>query len=60
MPYDDLSCSESEFQTVGATTVRVLILGMDNKWKPDERSYLGEGAGEMMENRYDSSSEERV
>ena len=39
--------SESEFQRVGTSTEKgrvpawVLNLGTDNKWKPDERSFLG-------------------
>ena len=32
----------------------------DNKWKPDERSSLGLGARESMENRYEGSPEEII
>jgi len=56
MLFDNLTCSESEFQRVAW----VLTLGTDNKWKPDEQSSLGLGAKESMENRYEGSSEERV
>jgi len=31
----------------------VLTLGIDNKWKPDERSSLGFGARESMEIGYE-------
>jgi len=66
MLFDDLTSSESEFQRVGTTTEKarlpawVVTLETDNKWKPDEWSYLGLGAKESMENRYDGSSEETV
>jgi len=66
MLFDDLSCSESEFQRVGTPTEKarvpgwVLTLGTDNEWKPDERSSLGSDAKESMENRYEGSPEERV
>jgi len=66
MLFDDLICSESEFQRVGTATEkawvpgRILTLGTYNKWKPDERSSLGLGAKERMENRYEGSPEERV
>jgi len=64
MLFDDLTCSEREFQRVGIATDKarvlawVLILGKDNKRKPDERSSLGLGDKESMEN--EGSSEERV
>jgi len=62
--FDDFICSESEFQRVGTATelvpAWVLTLETDNKWKTDERSYLGLGAKESMENRYEGSPEERV
>jgi hypothetical protein len=63
MLFDDLACSESEFQRVGTETentrvpVWVLTLGTDNKWKSDEQSSLGLGAKESMENRYEWSEE---
>ena len=64
MIFDDLTCSESEFQRVGTATEKlpawVLTLGTDNKWKPNERCSLGLGAKESMENRYEGSPEERV
>jgi len=66
MLFDDLTRSESEFQRVGTATekardpVWVLTLRTDNKWKPDERSSLGLGDKESMENRYEDSPEERV
>ena len=59
MLFDDLTCSESEFQIVGTTTEKarisawVLTLGTHKKWKPDERISLGLGARESMENRYE-------
>jgi len=62
MLFGDLTCSESEFQREGTATVKawvpawVLTLGTDNKWKPDERSSLGLGARESMENRYEGST----
>jgi len=51
MLFDDVTCLESEFQKVGIATEKpwVLILGTDNKWKPDERSSLDLGAKENME-----------
>ena len=64
MFFDDLT--ESEFQRVGTATekardpARVLTLGTDNKWKPDEQSIVGLGARESMENRYEGSPKERV
>jgi len=64
MLFDDLTCSESEFQRVQTATekirVWVVTLGTDNKWKPDGRSSLSLGAKESVENRYDGSPEERV
>jgi len=66
MLFDDITCSESEFQRVGIATEKarvpacVLTLGTDNKWKPDERSSLGLGARESMEKRYEGSPEEKV
>ena len=66
MLFDDLTCSVSEFQRVGTTTkkarvsVWILILGTDNKWKLDERSSLGLGAKESMENRYEDSPETKI
>ena len=47
MLFDDLTCSESEFQRVGIATEKALVpawvstLGTANMWKPDKRSYLG-------------------
>jgi len=49
--FDYLTCSEIKFRWVG--TAWVLSLGTDNKWKPDERSCLGLGAKDSMENRYE-------
>ena len=49
--------SGSDFQRVGTGTetarvpALVLTLETDNKWKPDERSSVGLGAKESMENR---------
>jgi len=66
MLFDDLTCSESEFQRVGTVIKNsrvpgwVLTLGTNNKWKPDERNSLVMGAKESMENRYQGSPEERV
>ena len=66
MLFDDLTCSESEFQRVGTATGKagvpawVITLGTDNKWKPDEQSSLGLGAREGMENRYKGPPVERV
>jgi len=66
MLFDDLTSSESEFQRVGTATEKarvpawVLTLGTDSKWKPDERSSLGLGDKESMENIYEGSLEERV
>jgi len=65
MLFDDLTCSESEFQRVVKATENVrlpawvLTLGRD-KWKWDERSSLGLGAKTNMKNRNESSPEERV
>jgi len=58
MLFDDLTYSGSAFQRVGTATEKtgvltwILTLRTDNKWKPDERSYLGFGAKESMENIY--------
>jgi len=66
MLFDDVTCSESEFQRVGTAVEKtwipawVLTLGADNKWKPDKQSSLSLGARVSMENRYESSPEERV
>jgi len=66
MLFDDLTYSGSEFQRVGTATEKarvaawVLNLWTGNKWKSDGRSFLILGARESMENRYDSSPEERV
>jgi len=66
MIFDDLTCPWREFQWVGTATEKarvsawVLTLGTVNKWKPDERSSLGLGARESMENRYEGFPEERV
>jgi len=66
MLFDDLICPGSEFQIVETATEKtrvpawVLTLGTDNKWKPDERSSLGLGAKESMENRYEGYPEERL
>jgi len=63
MLFDDVTCSESEFQRVGTATEKsrvpawVLTMGTDNKWKRDERSSLGLGAKESMDNRYEGSPE---
>jgi len=37
-----------------------LTLVTNNKWKPDERSYLALDDKESMENRYEGCREERV
>jgi len=64
--FDDLTCSESEFQRVGTATEKeqvpawVVTLGTDNKWKPNDWSYLGLGAKDSMENRHERFPEERV
>ena len=55
MLFDDLTCSEGEFQWVRTATekawvpVWVLTLGTDNNWKPDEWSSPGLGTKESME-----------
>jgi len=38
----------------------LLTLGIDIKWKPDERSSLDFGARERIANKYECSPEERV
>jgi len=61
MLFDDLTCPGSEFQRVGmGQRLNVLTLVTDSKIKSDEQSSLGLGARESMENRYESSMEERV
>ena len=66
MLIDDLKCSGSDFQREGAATEKVrvpesvLTLARESKWKSDERSSLGLGVRESMENRYRVSSKERV
>jgi hypothetical protein len=66
MLFNDLTCSESEFQRVVTATEKarvpawVLTLGTDNKRKPDERSYLGLDATENVDNRYEGYPEERL
>ena len=66
MFFDDLTCTGSEFQTVGTATEKarvpawVLTLRTDNKWKPDERNSLGLGSSGIMDNIYEGSPEERV
>jgi len=65
MLFDDLTCSEIKLQRVGTATEKarvpawVLTMRTD-KWKSDERSSLGLGARESMENRYEGSPGERV
>ena len=63
MLFDDLTCSESEFQKIGTATDKapvpgwVLTPGTDNKWwKPDDRSSLVIGTKESMHNRYEGSA----
>jgi len=66
MLFDHLKCSGNEFLRVDKATERARVptwfmtLGTDNKWNPDERSILGFGGRESMENRSDGSPEERV
>ena len=66
MLFDDLTCSESEFQRVGTATGKArvpawdLTLETDNKWKLEEMGYLCLGAKESMDNRYEGSLAERV
>ena len=64
MLFDDLTCSESEFQRVRTATEKprvpawILTLGTDNKWKPDKRSSLGMGAEEQNTGRKNRTQEE--
>ena len=66
MLFDDLTCSESEFQRIGTATEKswvpswVLTPGTNNKWKPDERNSSGLDGKESMGNRCEGSPEERV
>ena len=66
MAFGDLTCSESEFQRVGIITENTQVLawalamGKDNKGKPDERSPLGLGAKENMDNIYEGCPGERI
>jgi len=59
MLFDDITYSGSEFQRV-ETAIWVLTLGIDHKWKQDERSSLVLCAKESLENRYEGSPEEKV
>ena len=45
MLFDDLTCSESEFQGVGTATEKTRVAA-DNKWKPNKRIQLALGARE--------------
>jgi len=66
MLFDDLTCSGSEFQRVGAVTEKarvpasVLTLGTEKLVKPDEHSSLGSGPRGSKDNRYEGSAEETV
>ena len=51
-----ISCSESEFQRVGTPTEKARVPAGVLTPGTDERSPLGLGARESMENRYDNPS----